>query len=117
MTGVGYFTAGLVDALPAAAPEDEFIFLALHGQEAAWRPLASTHKNAQWIAVDADPQSHPGGDIWLHYKLPRLLKSLGANLFHGTDYQVPFLRRMAIPSILTIHDLSVFQLPQVYHRL
>lgn len=41
---------------------------------------------------------------WWSWGLPRALSDLNANLFHGTDFAVPYLP--ARPSVLTLHDLS-----------
>ncbi len=41
---------------------------------------------------------------WWLFGLPALLRRLDAEVFHGTDFAVPYLRLR--PSVMTIHDLS-----------
>lgn len=41
---------------------------------------------------------------WWSWGLPRALSRLQADLFHGTDFSVPYLPRR--PSVMTLHDLS-----------
>jgi glycosyltransferase involved in cell wall biosynthesis len=41
---------------------------------------------------------------WWLFGLDRELQRLGAGLFHGTDFAVPYVPRR--PSVLTLHDLS-----------
>jgi glycosyltransferase involved in cell wall biosynthesis len=97
MTGVGRYAACLADALCRLRPRDEFVFLGLRGQDSALRPPATrAAANARWIEVAADPESHPAGDWWMHAHLPRLLRELRADVFHGPAFVVPFgWRRVA----------------------
>ncbi len=41
---------------------------------------------------------------WWAFGLNRALGRLGAKVFHGTDFSVPYISRR--PSVLTVHDLS-----------
>jgi glycosyltransferase involved in cell wall biosynthesis len=45
---------------------------------------------------------------WLH-GIRRALRNCGAEVFHGTNFEVPYLS--SVPSILTIHDLSPWRDP------
>jgi alpha-1,3-rhamnosyl/mannosyltransferase len=112
MTGVGRYTAALAAHLPAGRPGDRFVFLALRGS-ARDRPAPAS--NAEWMEVDADNRRHPAGDWWEHRVLPRLLDDLGAGVFHGPAYLIPFLGKPPRAArVLTLHDLSVFTLPGAY---
>ena len=42
--------------------------------------------------------------MWWASGLPRELRRLGADVFHGTDFSVPYLP--LVPCVLTVHDLS-----------
>lgn len=42
--------------------------------------------------------------MWWSYRLPRTLLRRGMDVFHGTDFSVPYLPLR--PSVMTIHDLS-----------
>ena len=46
----------------------------------------------------------PGDRKWWTWGLEREMSRRGVELFHGTDFSVPYLRRR--PSVLTLHDLS-----------
>lgn len=41
---------------------------------------------------------------WWLFGLPRLIQRLGLDVFHGTDFAVPYFRLR--PSVMTVHDLS-----------
>ncbi|HUT25791.1 MAG TPA: glycosyltransferase family 1 protein [Sumerlaeia bacterium] len=116
MTGVGHYTARLVSELGAARPDDAFVFLGLRGEEAALRSrVPSRAPNVDWREIDVDPESHPRGDWWMHRVLPGLLDELGANVFHGPAYVVPFgRRRPRAACVVTIHDLTAFTHPRAY---
>ncbi|MBN1867051.1 glycosyltransferase family 4 protein [Candidatus Sumerlaeota bacterium] len=115
MTGVGHYTRYLVEALPRIAPDDTFVFLALRGADPSLRPSLGEWGNAEWLEVDADPESHPGGDWWEWRSLPRLLDKLDADVFHGPAYRIPFGRRPCRAArVVSIHDLSVWTYPKAY---
>jgi len=126
MTGVGYYTSHLVSELGAARPNDQFVFLTLRKEGPALRP-ALRAPNAEWLEVDADYESHPAGDWWEHRALPLLLDRIGADVFHGPAFMVPYsLAPLFLPFsrgparaglVVTIHDLSVFTMPQGYPLL
>ena len=46
----------------------------------------------------------PQGGRWWSWGLPRELRRLQVDVFHGTDFAVPY--RRVCPSVMTIHDLS-----------
>lgn len=50
---------------------------------------------------------------WWSFGLNRELARLGIDLFHGTDFSVPY--RAARPSVMTLHDLSPWMDP-AWHR-
>lgn len=50
---------------------------------------------------------------WWSAGLPRAIHSLGVNLFHGTDFSVPYRRNP--PSVMTVHDLSPWK-SGTWHR-
>lgn len=78
LTGVGHYTAELARNLPVLAPSDSFTFIA------------------------------PGGLLkrrWWSLGLPLHLLRNSFDLFHGTNYEIPFWSRH--PTVVTIHDLSL----------
>ncbi len=48
-------------------------------------------------------------------RLPRASRELGLDLLHGTKNSIP--NRLSIPSVVTIHDLAPFLMPETFPRL
>lgn len=85
--GIRRYVEELHRALTREFPDDRFLLLSdqnrsLRGLERKW---------------------------WLH-GLPQALQRNEANLFHGTDFAVPY--RKTVPAVLTIHDLSPWRFPE-----
>ena len=81
LTGVGHYTAELARNLAIVAPSDSFTFIS------------------------------PGGFLkrrWWSLGLPLHLLRNSFDLFHGTNYEIPFWSRR--PTVVTIHDLSLMLL-------
>jgi glycosyltransferase involved in cell wall biosynthesis len=87
--GVLRYTLELATALAKESPEDQY-----------------------WLLSD-QPFPHPRGRVqcasipsrrWWSWGLPRALGRLRADVFHGTDFAVPYAPLR--PSVLTLHDLS-----------
>ncbi len=49
---------------------------------------------------------------WDHWKIPRALARIGADLYHGTKGIVPLVSR--VPSLVTIHDLAAWVMPETF---
>lgn len=78
LTGVGHYTAELASNLARLAPSDSFTFIT------------------------------PGGLLkrkWWSLGVPLHLLRNSFDLFHGTNYNIPFWSRR--PTVVTIHDLSL----------
>ena len=103
-TGVGRSLQGLLRAALPMARQFKFVLLTNHEQ--ALHEFSKLD-HVQILEVSNTPQQHPSGDLWLMFGLPRLLRQLGAKLYHGPSFILP-PRNMSIPSIVTIHDLSLF---------
>ena len=85
LTGVGHYTAELARNLAVVAPSDSFTFIS------------------------------PGGLLrrrWWSLGLPLHLLRNSFDLFHGTNYEIPFWSRR--PTVVTIHDLSLLLLSEVH---
>ncbi len=85
LTGVGHYTAELARNLAVVAPSDSFTFIS------------------------------PGGLLkrrWWSLGLPLYLLRNPFDLFHGTNYEIPFWSRR--PTVITIHDLSLLLLSGVH---
>jgi glycosyltransferase involved in cell wall biosynthesis len=87
LTGVGHYTAELARNLAVVAPSDSFTFIS------------------------------PGGLLkrrWWSLGLPLHLLRNPFDLFHGTNYEIPFWSRR--PTVVTIHDLSLMLLSGVHRE-
>jgi len=51
---------------------------------------------------------------WWLWGLQRQLRRLKIDVFHGTDFMVPYLNRS--PSVMTLHDLSPWMEPAWHHQ-
>ncbi len=94
--GIRRYTAELSLALAREFPGDEY-----------W--LLSDQQLPPWPGRPANllagrPPSSPLARRWWSAGLPRRISRLGADVFHGTDFAVPYLPLR--PSVMTLHDLS-----------
>jgi len=85
LTGVGHYTAELARNLAIVAPSDSFTFISPQGL-----------MKRKWWSLG----------------LPLHLLRNSFDLFHGTNYEIPFWSRR--PTVVTIHDLSSMLLPGVH---
>ncbi|HEY5884873.1 MAG TPA: glycosyltransferase family 1 protein [Pyrinomonadaceae bacterium] len=109
-TGVGHYTFELARALAAVSADDEFHLIA---------PVPLPDSIVQEINQDTAanlqlniPKVRSLRHKWWAAGLPIYLRSLGLDLFHGTNYDVPLLGRDR--NILTIHDLSILLHPEFH---
>src|ERR1700716_1959622 len=72
--GLSRYTSELVTALSAQFPEDEYVLVS------------------------------PVEPLWWLWGVQRDMKRDQANLFHGTNFEVPYLPTR--PSVMSLHDLS-----------
>ena len=100
-TGVGHYTLELARALALIAPSDRFELVspapfsssALEEiNQANLSNLRAVHLKTSWI------RGH-----WWAVGLPLYVTKARFDLFHGTNFEVPFWNRR---SVVTIHDLS-----------
>ena len=94
--GLRRYTWELSRALAENFPQDEFLLVS--DQPFAMPPLAPAN-----LSRGGGPH-HPAERRWWLWGLARELQRLGAGLFHGTDFAVPYVPRC--PGVLTLHDLS-----------
>ena len=87
LTGVGHYTAELARNLAVVAPSDSFTFISPRG-------LLKRR--------------------WWSLGLPLHLLRNSYDLFHGTNYEIPFWSRR--PTIVTIHDLSMLMLSEAHRE-
>jgi glycosyltransferase involved in cell wall biosynthesis len=100
--GLARYVTELSLALSRAFPEDTYTLL-------SDQPFR--------MPENAPPNLRPGSGAqgtkrWWLWGLKNVLEAEGTDLFHGTNFEVPYLGRT--PAVLTIHDLSPWRDP-VWH--
>jgi glycosyltransferase involved in cell wall biosynthesis len=93
--GVGRYTLELARALAAEYPEDQYWLLSDQTFQAQHVP-ANLH-------TGGGPRN-PAERKWWLWGLEQEMRRRGVDLFHGTDYSVPYVPLR--PSVMTVHDLS-----------
>jgi len=93
--GVGLYTLELARVLASEYPEDQYWLLSDQSIRVS-HGLPNLH-------VGNGPQN-PAERKWWAWGLNREMARHGVELFHGTDYSVPYVPRR--PSVMTLHDLS-----------
>jgi glycosyltransferase involved in cell wall biosynthesis len=94
--GVGRYTLELARALASEYPEDQYWLL-------SDQPFPAPHSAAPNLHAGYGPRN-PAERKWWLWGLEQEMRRRGIELFHGTDYAVPYLP--ARPSVMTLHDLS-----------
>lgn len=85
--GIPRYTSALFKALTSHFPEDEFLYLTDQGNPA----LSKLERR------------------WWAYGLPKQLRKLKIDVFHGADFAVPYFP--VCPAVMTVHDLSPWMNP------
>jgi glycosyltransferase involved in cell wall biosynthesis len=94
--GVARYTSELACALASRFPEDEYWMV-------SDQPFDMPVHSPPNLRRGGGPRSLVERRWWL-WGLERELARHQVELFHGTDFSVPYLRRR--PSVMTLHDLS-----------
>jgi glycosyltransferase involved in cell wall biosynthesis len=94
--GIARYTLELAQALAAEFPEDRYWLLS----DQALLPPAPVPAN---LNVGDPPKTFLGRRWWL-FGLRQEMSRRGVDLFHGTDFSVPYWP--SCPSVMTLHDLS-----------
>jgi len=108
--GVTRYTLSLALALAENYPDDRYWLLSDQLFPAPGNAPANLHSfSAASSSTPASAKlkgslSHVAGGRWWLWGLPRKLAELGVEIFHGTDFSVPYLPLR--PSVMTLHDLS-----------
>ncbi|MDW8131016.1 MAG: glycosyltransferase family 1 protein, partial [Bryobacterales bacterium] len=93
--GLRRYVEELARALAASFPEDQYWLVS----DQPFRPLSAPGN----LRCGRPPSGGIARRWWLA-GLPRELEQVGADLFHGTNFEVPWRGRT--PAVLTVHDLS-----------
>lgn len=105
--GAGRYTVELVRAL--APTEVDLVLLARRDDGARWVELAA---GAEVHAVA--PVRRPARLAWEQTHAPGLADELELDVWHGPHYTRPL--RAAVPSVVTVHDLTFFDHPEWHER-
>ncbi len=100
-TGVGHYTLELARALALIAPSDQFELVSPAPFDAAALEEINRAQLANLRARYVRTSRLRGH--WWAVGLPLYMGKAGFDLFHGTNFEVPFWNRR---SVVTIHDLS-----------
>lgn len=105
LTGIGYYTLNLVEAIAKGYPEHE-IYLFAH------KPLLKTpdYPNIKAV-IKGSMQAH----LFVQMQLPGLARRYEIDIIHGPNFYLPLSCK--IPSVVTIHDLSVLLFPEFHSFL
>jgi glycosyltransferase involved in cell wall biosynthesis len=78
--------------------------------------VARAGDEARWPApvVARAPALRPVRLGWEQVGLPRVVRSVGAEVHHGPHYTMPLA--LGVPAVVTIHDLSFFTHPEWHQR-
>jgi glycosyltransferase involved in cell wall biosynthesis len=110
-TGIGHYTFELACAIARAIPEQQLEVVAPSNLSPI-RLSETNHApaNLQFKSINVGLLSRR----WWSVGLPGYVRRRGIELFHGTNYEVPLLRRCA--TVITIHDLSLLMLADKQQR-
>lgn len=108
LSGVGFYVLELVRAF-SRIDADHIFHILVHG-DSAIEDLPSDPR-FRIHRTSASPESHPLGDLWEEFVLPRIAHTAQAHVLHGPAFLIP-LRRTRIATVVTIHDLVAFTHPR-----
>lgn len=103
-SGVGNYVLELVRAF-AELDEDHEFLLCVRGESR----LRETPLDGRFRLLEApfSHESHPLGDLWEHFVLPRTAQQHGADVIHGPAFLIPTWRTR-VAKVVTVHDLVAF---------
>jgi alpha-1,3-rhamnosyl/mannosyltransferase len=103
--GIGRYVCSLARAMtPLLAPDERLTIL----HDPAYRLALDASAALRVLPVGASPFS-----LAQQWELPRLLRHLGADLYHSAYFLMPYAPLPAgVPTLLTVYDLIPLLLPQ-----
>lgn len=111
--GIAVYARDLVRALLRWHPEHEYVLLVSPRREV---PLDDLNEQAELYAVPGYEQ-HVRRDTFEQISLPAVLERLRIDIYHSPNYILPCIRRLPCPSIVTVHDASMFAFPHLFRGL
>ena len=111
LEGIGWFTYETLKRITEQHPQHEFYFI--FDREFDKEFVFS--KNVTPIVL-SPPTRHPFlWILWFEYRIPKLLKKIGADIFVSTDGYISL--RTNIPQVDVIHDINFVHNPKQLPRL
>lgn len=106
--GVGRYTVNLARALVPRLEATEHLSI-LYDSTGRLRldAITAAHPRVQLVEAPVSPFA-----LRQQWRVPALLRSLAAGLYHSPYYLMPF--RPGVPSVVTIHDLIPLRFPQYF---
>ncbi|MBO7133080.1 MAG: glycosyltransferase family 4 protein [Bacteroidales bacterium] len=111
LEGIGWFTYETLKRITAQHPEHKFFFIF----DREYDKDFVFSDNVTPIVL-APPTRHPFlWILWFEYRIPKLLKKIGADVFVSTDGYISL--RTNIPQVDVIHDINFVHNPQQLPKL
>ena len=108
LAGVGHYTLELATALQAGVNGDE---VSVVSPRPFLNSIESIAANRLRLTTE---KINPITGRWWSIGLPRYLRRSMVDIFHGTNFEIPF--QSVCPTVLTIHDLSLLLYPETHDR-
>lgn len=109
--GIAQYVYEVARRLPELAPEMDFVLLA-DSPIPVWRRPAGCRVVALGVQVRSRSLAKVSSPFWMHVAVPRYLNQAGVDLFHGTNFAVPFRGRGRFVS--TVHDMAYKRVPDAW---
>lgn len=115
-TGNATYLHRMLGALQALRPEDDWILYSHRGLDPGFADVLQR----PGVELVIDPGAVQAGPLWMHLRLPKLLRASDADLFWATLAMLPLRYRSRIrdavprklPSIVNFHDLNAYRAPE-----
>ena len=118
--GLARYTSELVRALAAQFPEDDYSLVGPRDRSvtvAAQTGFGAPHKPSRDLSLDSHGAVPAPANIlnrrWWLWGVQREMNRLRSEVFHGTNFEVPYLPTR--PSVMSLHDLSPWMDPAWHH--
>jgi glycosyltransferase involved in cell wall biosynthesis len=104
--GVGFYLAGLIDALQKVDNDNHYVIFADESQCPDFKVDAST-----FTVVGMSNKRRPTRLLWEQLVLPAMIKKLRIDVLHSPHYTRP-LRDLSCASVVVFHDMTFYLLPR-----
>src|SRR5215472_3319920 len=108
LTGVGHYTLELAQHVAVVSTEAQVEIVSPRGFLISLDRHQNNLPNVHFVRSRVSPLRRR----WWSIGLPRYLARNKVDVFHGTNFEIPF--RRVCPTVLTIHDLSMMLYPRTH---